>query len=336
MRNKSSLPPESFVYTGNKAIKTVVEHIQYDDQSIRQLHTVDVHPKLNDWIMIKGLKDTAFIIKVCSRYGVDSLVIEDILNVHQRNKLEIFDHYVFSVKKFAYIENNQIKHEYISFLLFEDKLITFQEDDSPVFDEVKERIKKKQGVITKMGHDYLYYVLLDTIVDHNIATRKFISANIITLENDMMNLKESDQQMLYKLRKELLFLKNSNKQLLFSFSHEEYKKIDLIKEDIYKYYIDLYDHIARLDENITIEQELVSNLLDVHMNNVSNKTNRVMTILTIFSAIFIPLSFLAGVFGMNFINFPFLSNPNGMTYFILICLVISISMLGFFKFKKWM
>ena len=336
MRNKKSLPPESFVYTGTKMNKTEVHHIQNDEKSIRHTTTVDVHPRLNDWIMIQGLKDTDFIQKITSRFGVDTLVIEDILNVHQRNKLEIYDDYVFSVKKFAYLEGDKIKHEYISILLFEDKLITFQEDKSPVFEPIIRRIEKKQGIITKMKHDYLYYCILDTIVDYNIATRKYISANIISLENHIMNLETSNQTLLYNLRKELVFLKNSNKQLLFSFSHQEYKKISLIHEDIYKYYEDLHDHIARLDENISIEQELLRNLLDVHMNNVSNKTNRIMTILTIFSAIFIPLSFLAGVFGMNFTDFPFLKNPNGMAYFVLLCIVISTTMLAFFKHKKWM
>jgi magnesium transporter len=335
MRSKNVLPPESLIYTGTKSVKTDIHHLQYDAKSIRETRTVDVHPTLNDWIIITGLTDTELIQKICSRFDVDTLVIEDILNVYQRNKVEVYPNYVFSVKKFAYLENDEIKHEYISILLFEDKLIMFQEDASPIFEPVVQRIKQKQGIITKMKHDYLYYVILDTMVDNNISVRKHISQRIMMLETDMMNFDTTKQAELYKLRKELMFLKNSNKQLLFSFAHKEYVKIELIKDRVYKYYDDLYDHIARLDENISIEQELLSNLLDVHMNNVSNKTNRIMTVLTIFSAIFIPLSFLAGVFGMNFIAFPFLQNENGILIFILICAFISISMLGYFKYRKW-
>lgn len=336
MKGKQLLPPETLVYTGKSKEKTTVYHLQYDSQGIRETRTPDVHQKLNDWIMFSGLEDVDFIKKICDRYNVDPLVTEDILNVHQRNKLEVYDHYLFSVKKFSYVSNNTIQHEYISMLLFEDKLITFQERKTPFFDPIIDRIKGKQGIITQMNHDYLYYVILDSIVDENIATRKYLSEKIMILEDDIIKLETTNQQVLYNIRKELMFLKNSNKQMLFSFTQEEYKKIPFISKDIYKYYEDLKDHIVRLDENIDIERELLSNLLDVHMNNISNKMNRIMTILTIFSAIFIPLSFLSGVFGMNFVHFPILESKYGLYVFIGICLSISISMLLFFKHKKWL
>lgn len=334
--NKTRTAPETMVYTGNKLFKTEITHLQYDSQSIRETRTPDSHPKLNDWIMIHGLKDVDYIKKICDRFGVDPLVTEDVLNVHQRNKLEIFEDYIFSVNKFAYVKDNEIHHEYISMLLFEDKLITFQEQKTTFFDPIIKRIKEKQGNITKMGHGFLYYSILDSIIDENIESRKLLSRKIMLLEDDIINLEKTDQSVLYNIRKELLYLKNSNKHFLFSFTHKEYEKIPMIKDDIFKYYEDLTDHIVRLDENIDVERELLGNLLDVHNTNVSNKMNRIMTVLTIFSAIFIPLSFLAGVFGMNFSNFSLLESPYGLTYFTSICIVIAVSMISFFRYKKWL
>lgn len=336
MRSKKSLPPETLVYTGRYKEKTTIHHIQYDEKGIRTLKNVEVHPRLNDWILFQGLEDVQRIKKVCERFSVDPLVIEDILNVHQRNKVEIYENYLFSVKKFAYIQEDTIHHEYISMLLFEDKLITFQERKTTFFDSLIERLKSKVGNITRMGHDYLYYVILDTIVDENIAARKMLSNKIMILEQEMSNLDSTKQISLYNIRKELLFLKNSNRQMLLSFSKQEYKKVPLIKENIHKYFEDLSDHIVRLDENIEIERELLSNLLDVQMSNVSNKMNHIMTVLTIFSATFIPLSFLSGVFGMNFVNFPILRNEYGLLIFLSMCILVAGFMLLFFKRKKWL
>lgn len=332
---KKNQAPGTAVYTGSHMLETTVKHIFYNKDEL--LETSDMEQKVgyNHWLIFKGMSNSQKIKSICESYGVDSLVTEDILNVHQRNKIEYFEKYVFAVMQYAYLQNSIVSHDYLSILLFEDKVLTFHEHNLNIFDDVNKRLSDNSGPIRKLGHDYLFYAIFDAIIDNDLIVEKEISSRTLKLEEDILTLESTDQSMLYNSRKELLYLKKTIEPLYDSLMRMEYIPSPIIKDDLNKYYMDLTDHIHRILDEINSERELLRNLLDVHMNNVSNKMNAIMKTLTIFSAIFIPLSFLAGVFGMNFLVFPILANPIGIYIFMGICASIAIGMIFFFRSRKW-
>ena len=333
--SKKNQPPGSPIYTGVHQVETLITHIVYNKDELKKVDSLSLEPGHNNWFIFKGLNDTQKIKSICEEYNVDSLVMEDILNVNQRNKIEFFETYIFAVVSYAYLHENQILHDYLSVLMFKDKVFTFHEHNINLFEEVYKRLENNKGIIRSVNHDYLFYVILDTIIDNDIVVEREISNRTAKLEEDIIALESTDQTLLYNSRKELLFLKKTIDPIYESFTKMEYKTCPLIAKELYKYFGDVSDHIKRTYEEINIERELLRNLLDVHMNNVSNKMNAIMKTLTIFSAIFIPLSFLAGVFGMNFVEFPLLSKPYGLTIFIGICLTIAITMVFYFRNRKW-
>ncbi|MGD9908983.1 MAG: magnesium and cobalt transport protein CorA [Candidatus Izemoplasmatales bacterium] len=332
---KRNLPPGSAVYTGQHQVETKIQHVIYNKDILETTDSLELKPEVNDWIMFKGLSDASKIKSVCENFGVDPLVIEDILNVNQRNKIEFFETYVFAVLSYSYLSNKEIKHDYFSVLLFKDKLISFHEHNTFIFDEIYKRLENNKGMIRKGKLDYLFYVILDTILDNDIFVEKEISMQTLKLEEDIIQLESANQSQFYGLRKELLYLKKTIDPIYDSFVKADYKKSLLISREIDKYFDDIFDHMKRIYDDINTGRELLRNLLDVHMNNVSNRMNSIMKTLTIFSAIFIPLSFLTGFFGMNFHYFDILQNPYGLLIFGGITLGITIGMILFFKSRKW-
>lgn len=330
-------PPGTIQYTGNANKDTEITHIQYSKDKLV------IHEELKpystdqvDWISVEGLKDTEKIKSLCFDLGVDSLIIEDIFNTTQRNKFEVFNDYIFSVIKFSYLDtNNVIYYDYLSVLLFNNKIITFSETINRFKNEIIERLKNKELQISKLHEDYLFYVIYDMIIDEEINVFHYLNIELEQLEEHIFTLDKKHQVKLYNLRKHLLFLKNMAFNNLEYSSPKNLLKNSLFNPYIKKYLEDLEDHIINLKDKSNFALEAVRNLYDVYSNNMSNKANEIMKTLTIFSAIFIPLSFIAGIFGMNFINFPILLNQSGLLIFSIICLLIPTVMLIYFKIKKW-
>lgn len=335
MRKFRSIPG-TLEYTGMIDKETTIRHIQYNKEehlSHAELH--DLKTDMVDWISVEGLSNVDQITSVCQSFDIDPLVIEDILHVNQRTKVERFDRYWFFVVKYSYLEDETISHDYISMLLFPDVLITFSESNNRFIDHVVERINHPKSIIRNMKHDYLFYVIYDVIVDETLQVSTAIQDEIEALETQLLHLDQADQIRLYELRKQLVFLRSMASQLLSNVPIESFKDTTFFSPSVQKYYLDVYDHLQVLKNHVMISIEQVSHMLDVYLNQVSNRMNQIMTTLTIFSAIFIPLSFVAGVFGMNFTNFPILSEPYGMTVFIAICVLIPVAMLLYFKQRKW-
>lgn len=332
---KKMQPPGTPIYTGIHQVSTTISHYIYNEAELKQTSEMAVSTGYNDWFVVRGLSDVSKIKTFLEEYKVDSLVVEDILNVNQRNKIEYSDQYIFAVFSYSYLSDGKITHDYLSVLMFSDKVITFHEHNMTLFDEVYKRLENNQGLIRKLKHDYLFYAILDTIIDNDILVEREISNLTTKLEEDIITLESTDQTLLYTSRKELLYLKKTIDPIYESFLKMEYKNCLLIQTNLYRYFGDITDHLKRTADEINNERELLRNLLDVHMNNVSNKMNSIMKTLTIFSAIFIPLSFLAGVFGMNFVNFPILLHPYGIYVFIGICVTIAFLMILYFRNRKW-
>lgn len=328
--------PGTLEYTGTIDKETEIRHIQYNKNEHLLHHELnDIRSDVVDWISVEGLSNVDKITSVCQSFDVEPLVVEDILHVNQRTKVERFDRYWFIVMKYSYLEEEQILHDYVSMLLFPDLLITFSESNNRFIDLVVERLNHPKSIIRNMKHDYLFYVIYDVIVDETLQVSATIQNEIETLEEQLLHLSQNDQIRLYELRKELVFLRSMATQLISNVPVESFLDETFFSASVQKYYLDVYDHLQVLKNQVMISIEQVSHILDVYLNQVSNRMNQIMTTLTIFSAIFIPLSFVAGVFGMNFTNFPILSEPYGMTIFILICILIPSAMLLYFKQRKW-
>lgn len=334
--SKKSIPPESLLYTGEFSSETTIKHIQYNSKEVLEFDDkVKINDDVVDWIIVEGLSSVDTVSSLCREFGVDNLVIEDILNVNQRNKIEVFDSYIFAVQKYTYVIDSKLITDYISLLLFEDKLITFSEKKNLFINTILERVKIPNSLIRKFKHDYLFYVIYDIITDEVLHVFNYISDRVDKLEETILKLDRQDELTLYNLRKELVYIRNYSNQLQENLFMNKGLMEKLVDPKTSKYYEDLEDHIVNLNERVRTEIELLKGVFDIYMNNNADKMNKIMKTLTIFSAIFIPLSFLTGIFGMNFVKFPILSNDNGLLIFVIISILIPTAMLIYFKKNKW-
>ncbi|QMS85487.1 CorA family divalent cation transporter [Candidatus Xianfuyuplasma coldseepsis] len=336
MKSKRNAIPGTLMYTGDSTKETVIQHMKYNAKTYDVFESVQpLQDDVVDWIAVEGLSTESKVKELCESFQMDPLVIEDILHVNQRTKIEIHDGYIFTVIKYAYVRDDIIQHDYISMVLFHNVFLTFSEQKNLFIEQVHERIQHTKSLIRHFDHDYLFYVLFDMIVDESMDVLHVLDARLDVVEESVLELDEKDQIRLYNIRKELIFLRSMTSQLMMNNIKEVVLKESYFSSQTHKFYDDVYDHLLNINARVLSLLDNAKHLLDVYMNNMSNKMNKIMTLLTIFSAIFIPLSFIAGVFGMNFTNFPILTNQYGLIYFILICVLIPTIMLVYFKVKKW-
>ena len=338
---KINLPPGTLLYAGKESFKkTRIELIRYDEGSYERFDIDNIVDfKLNDnqvhWFNVVGITDVEAIKKVGNKFLIDPLVLEDILNINQRSKLEVFDDYVFNILKMIYLNHEKIVHEHLSIIFFKNIVITFQEFDEDIFSLLRKRIEESNGIIRTMKADYLYYGLIDSMVDQYFTITHYIERQIDELEVNVLDENPKILESIYRMRKELLILKTTIWPVKEVLNQLVYKDNPFVKESVRKYFSDVQDHYNQIYDEIVLYREMINTIFETYMSNVSNKMNQVMTVLTIFSAIFIPLTFLAGIYGMNFLEIPGLTNPNGFYYLLAGSIVIVIGMLGFFKAKKW-
>jgi magnesium transporter len=343
--SKVGKAPGSAIYTGNKfAAQTKIEYIMYSENNYKRevesnLKKIDWNSKENKWINIIGINEADSVKEVMNYVNLNSLVIEDILNIGHRPKIEIYEEYIFIIIKMLTFEedNLRINSEQVSMILQGNTLITFQEMEKDVFGPIRKRIANNLGSINKKPCDYLLYSLIDAIVDNYYILLDEIEDKIDELEENIITNDNETNPLgqIYKLRKELLLLKTAVwpiKEIV----NELQKDYSILGESTRIYLSDLNDHVNQIMDYILIYREMISTMFDTHLSNMSNRMNKVMTTLTIFSAIFIPITFLAGVYGMNFKYMPELSYKFGYPIFIILCVIIAITMFYIFKKKKWM
>lgn len=331
---------DAMQYTGSyKNAKTSLELIAYEkSQSERAL--IDSLDEIKDfkrnvWLNITGLNDIPLIEKIGRKYSINSLVLEDIVHVDNYPKIEVYDTYVFAIFKMVYLKDDQIYYEHVSIILSKDMLISFQETEGDVFDPVRLQIEKQHDIISTKGLDYLLYALIDVIIENYFMVLEKIGTSISLLEDKILDEQASLTGDIYNIRREILKLKTSFFPIKEILNLKKHRQSSLIDESTYIYFEDLRGQIEQVVEAIGIHKETINGLYEMHVANISNKMNQIMTTLTIFSAIFIPLSFLAGVFGMNFRVMPGLNNPWGFFIFMICSGLISASMVYFFKRNKW-
>lgn len=340
--------PGTVHYRGRKqSTVTTVEIINYSKQSHQLIETQNVeeafHFKGKDtvtWINVNGLNNTSQIEKLGVHYGLHPLTMEDILNTNHRPKLDEFDEYLFLVLKMLYFKNDEeLVYEQVSIVAGEGYVLTFQEADGDVFDDLRERIKVGKGRARGMGSDYLMYTIVDAVVDNYLTVIEAFGDKIEDIEDRIFETNTEDHQTantIQALKREVIKIRRSVFPLREAINRLEKIEHPIIEEKTRNFIRDLYDHIVQVNESIEVYREMVWSLLDMYMTIISNKMNEVMKVLTIIATIFIPLTFIAGIYGMNFDNIPELHYK--YSYFILwgVMIFVFLLMLLYFRRKKWL
>ncbi len=330
------IKPKSMIYTGEHVnVPTTMTHYTYNEKVMHVTQTLESDPQFKHYIQVTGLSDVSKIEALRQIYPIDSLVLEDVLNVNQRTKIEIKGSYVFAVLNFEYLLKGEVKDAYMSLVMFENTLITFHETE-PLFLSPLKSLFEEHKELRERSIDYLFFQILDIITDNHLDIFDILDEQINHFEESIIENENIKQDEFYLIRKGMLDLKNKVTPTFEQLDKVMSRKHDLFKTDNQPYYDDLMDHLQRLDNRIMQSREQMRNLLDLDMNNQSTKMNKIMATLTLFSAIFIPLSFLTGFFGMNFIHFGILGYKDAVLIFSIMCALIMIGMVLFFKRKKWL
>ena len=344
---KAGLPSETLVYTGEKKDEKIRIHvIDFDESNLQEsdVDSVEACIPYKDkptvtWINVDGVHNVALLEKLGDCFGLHRLVMEDIMNTDQRPKTEDFGDYLYIVLKMLSAgKNGDIVTEQLSLVLGKNFVLSFQEGiEGDVFPPIRERLRSGKGKIRKMGADYLAYSLLDAVVDNYFVILEKFGDKIESIETELIGSPtQNTVQRIYQLKREMIFLHNAVWPLREVVSSLSKHESPLIKESTAPYLRDLYDHVVHIIDSVDIYREMLSSMLDMYLSSVSNRLNEVMKVLTVISLIFMPLTFLAGVYGMNFKYMPELEWRYGYFYSLLVMLGIAGFMLFYFKRKKWL
>jgi magnesium transporter len=345
---KAGLPPGTPVHIGlRRREKIKITILDYDEHRFQEKEVAEVEecfPFKEEttvtWINVEGLHQVETIKKMGDFFGLHPLVLEDILNTEQRPKIEDYGDYLYIVVKMLTHDEatGEVATEQLSLILGQNFVISLQEGrEGDLFDPIRERIRTVKGRIRKAGADYLAYSLLDSIVDNYFVIQEILGERIELLEDELVtNPIQETLQEIHHMKREMIFLRRSVWPLREVISVLERRESHLINETTGVYLRDVYDHTVQVIETIETLREMLSEMLDIYLSSISNKLNAVMKVLTIIATIFMPLTFIAGIYGMNFKFMPELEWRWG--YFALwgIVIVIAVSMVMYFKKKNWL
>ncbi len=344
---KSGLPPGSLVHVGE-----VHEHehsisvIRYNKAGLEKQvvkSIAELLPYQNGdavtWVIIDGLKDVSIIDDIGKYFDIHALVLEDILNTHQRPKFEEFEDYLYIVFKALTIESNEftVEYEQISLLLLKNFVFTFKEKPDAIFDPILSRLDNDKSHIRNLGADYLTYIIMDTVVDEYFVLQDTFDELIESIEDELLsNPTIETLAVIQKIKRELIFLRRSVSPLRELILAIQRSESELIDDKTKRYFSDVYDHAIRIIEAMESYRDLITGMLDIYLSSVSNKMNETMKVLTVFASIFIPLTFIAGVYGMNFEYMPELKWKWGYPALWSVFVGVSAFLLVYFKRKKWL
>jgi magnesium transporter len=344
---KAGLPPGTLVHVGRETTEPVrIDLIDYDGQGMDERHDVRLEDCLPfrdkptvTWINVNGIHDMKLVENIGRIFGIHPLVLEDIVHSGQRPKVEDFDDYLFVTLKMIGFEKgeNQLEVEQLSLILGPTFVISFQERPGDIFDPLRDRIRSGKGRIRGKGSDYLCHALCDAVVDSYFSILENIGERIDDIQEEVLTAPgPANLSAIHLVKRELIFLRRSVWPLREALGFLERGDTALISDGVRIYLRDLYDHTVQVIDTVETFRDMVSSALDVYLSSVSNKMNEVMKVLTIIATIFIPLTFIAGVYGMNFKYMPELEWPWG--YFLIwgVMLALGILMLIGFKRKKWL
>ncbi|MBN2012866.1 magnesium/cobalt transporter CorA [candidate division KSB1 bacterium] len=344
---KVGLAPGTLIHVGEQKVeKPRIRVIDFDETHHQEMELQNVEDSFPfkdsptvTWLNIDGLHDISIIEKIGTHFDIHPLVLEDILHTSQRPKLEDYDHYIYIVLKMIHYKasDDEIQEEQFSLLLGDTFVITFQERVGDIFNPVRDRIRSGKFRIKKRKSDYLTYALIDAVIDNYFIVLENLSEHIENLEDDVLDHPSPDiGHKIHTLKRKLLSLRKSIWPLREVISELQRSESPLFEESTAPYLKDVYDHTIQVIDTIETFRDMVSGLLDTYMTSVSNRMNEVMKVLTIIATIFIPLTFLAGIYGMNFDFMPELKWH--WSYFVLwaAMIIVAIIMIIFFRKKRWL
>lgn len=344
---KKGLRPGSLIYIGEQKVDKVrIRVIDYDEANISE-HTFEnieetfsLKEKTSiSWINIDGLHDIEVIRKIGDHFGIHNLVLEDILDTNKRPTIEDYGDYIYTTLKMLYYdeERNIIMEEQFSLVIFDQTVISFQESFGDTFEPVRKRIRNGKGRARKAGADYLAYILIDAVIDNYFVVLEILGETIEGLEDELINDASSETlRNIHTLKREMVLLRKfiwPVRELINEFDRTESPLID---KETSIYLRDLYGHIVQLIDTMEAYRDMVSGMLDTYLSISGNKMNEVMKTLTIMASIFIPLTFIAGLYGMNFDNMPELHKNWGYPVVLGIMVVVAICLIYYFRRKKWL
>jgi magnesium transporter len=344
---KAGLPPGALVQYGEKRAQAVlITYMDYDEASFQEKQGVSVEEcfpfKDTDtitWINIDGIDEIPIIEKIGKAYDLHPLILEDIVTAGQRPKFDNYDKYVYIVvKMLTYNETTHaVDSEQISIVFGRNFVISFQEDVGDIWDPIRDRIRLAKGRIRRMGADYLAYSLIDAIVDGYFGILEKIGERIEGLEDELIERPtESLLRQIHTLKREMMSLRRSIWPLRELISVMQRDESPLIAGQTRIYLRDVYDHTIQIIDTIEGFRDIVAGMLDVYLSSIGNRTNAIMKVLTMIATIFIPLTFIAGVYGMNFKNMPEIEWRWGYPAVLLLMLSVAGVMVAYFRRRKWL
>jgi len=344
---KVGLPPGSIVHIGNKRDEkvkiTIVDYCEAKFQEKEAKSVEECFPYKDKstvtWININGVHKMKVIEEIGKCFNLHPLILEDIVDTDQRPKIKDFGNYIFVILKMLYYDknDNEMKVEQVSLILGKNYVISFQEREGDVFSSIRERIRNNIGRIRKAGADYLIYALIDAIVDNYFIITEKLGEKIENLEDKVISRpKPANLRVIHKLRRDLIFLRKSVWPLREVISILQRGESSLILESTNIYLRDVYDHTIQVMDTVETLRDIISGMLDIYLSSASIRMNEIMKMLTIIATIFIPLTFITGIYGMNFRNIPEIKWVWGYPVVLLGMLIIGIVMVIYFKRKKWM
>jgi len=344
---KTGLPPGSIVYTGNKTDDTVeISVLNFNESKFAHERNCPVSrlksfvsDDSTTWINVSGIHNTQLIEEIGKEFNIHPLVLEDVVNINHRPKVEELEDYIFFTCKVLdeRKENVAENPEQISLILGQNWVISFLEQPTTIFNNFIERIEQAKGIVRTRKSDYIFYRVIDIVVDNYYFALDKTSETLEKMDDAVVQDDDTEvnrdlhyfKNQLTKLRKMTLPLREALSSLL----RDEF---DLISEPVSHYFRDVYEHVLQINENIDNQREMAGSLLDLYMTGISNKMNQIMQVLTMFATIFIPLTFIAGVYGMNFAHMPELQWKYGYVIIWGIMLVVATGFIVYFKRKKWL
>jgi magnesium transporter len=343
---KSGLPPGAMVHVGKERTEKVrISVMAYDESQVVEEEVKDVKEVrgyLNKhtvtWINVDGVHRVEVIEDIGNLFGLHPLITEDVVNTTQRSKMEDLEDYLFIVVRMLDFDEKagEISSQQISLILGSNYLISFQESPTSLFDPIRERIRAGKGRIRKNGPDYLAYTLLDSVVDNYFVLLEQLGEKLEFLEEQLVTTPTPDTlQVIHKLKTYMIFMRKSVWPLREVINRLLDGESTLIKSSTVPYLRDVYDHTIHAIDTMETSRDIISGMLDIYLSSISYRLNEVMKVLTILATLFIPLTFLAGWYGMNFKNMPELEWRYGYPMVILVAICVAIGMLIYFKRKRW-
>lgn len=342
---KVGAAPGTLIHVGEtKNTDINIRLIAYNETTLKEFQLSDpaqCHPPqasdITSWFNIDGLNNPDIIREIGDRFELHPLIQEDILNTDHRPKIEVHDKHLYIVIKMLQFNGqaHDIEFEQISLVVGDDYVLSFQEKPGDVFDGVRERLRSGRR-IRRLGPDYLAYALIDALVDNYFLILEKLGDAIEDLEFELLDKPSKDTvNRIHHFKREMLLLRKAIwplREVLSSLSRDESV---ILSDEIRMFLRDVYDHTIHIIDNIETLRDLLAGLLDLYVSSVSQRMNEVMKVLTMFASIFMPLTFIAGIYGMNFENMPELQWQWGYPAALFFMALCSGGLLLYFKWRRW-